>query len=177
MNKRKNPGKGGAFERLMAKTFSLWLTGGEDRKQLIRSVLSGGWVERDLLQLGDLAPNGPEGLRFRKYFVVECKHRKEILFWHFFTQSPGENIAGWWVKLWEEIEEVNLPQPPAPLLVFRMNHRPVMVATSPHLISRPDQWTMELHPYPRWPMTLLPLDDFLKLPPEVYYERAGGLHG
>ena len=41
-----------------------------------------------------------------------------------YTSSPSQNIQGWWKKLVLEAEELAL----CPMLVFRQNTRPILVA-------------------------------------------------
>ena len=173
--KRKNPGKGGAFERQVAKTLSLWLTNGHDKKQLIRSVLSGGWQERDWHQVGDLAPNGPEGAFFRERFALELKHRRDVQFWHFFTSEDKSNtILGWWLKLQEEIDDLTCEHFPTPMLIFRMNFRPIMLGTIPQILKTDRLLTLKAKGVR--PLGILPLDDFLKRPPDFYYGLLSGGH-
>lgn len=117
--------KGSAFERWTARELSLWLTGGKEGKQLIRSVLSGGWSagqqDRDFRQVGDLAPNGPAGERFRQKFAVECKHRREIDLYGVWTRKDA--LVEWWEKLLGECKRAKV----APMLIFRSNRCPTMV--------------------------------------------------
>ena len=121
--------KGSAFERKIAKTLSLWLTGGKDSKQLIRSVLSGGWQGRgsrasgDWRQVGDLAPNGPAGELFRRTFGVECKHHRVIEVGDVWTREADGTINAWWKKLVAECK----PYDVVPLLIFHANNAPIMV--------------------------------------------------
>lgn len=125
MKPGRGKGKGSAFERLVGKRLSLWLTDGESGTQLIRSVLSGGWSGRGSRQAGDLAANGPAGERFRTLYAVECKHRKEISLYSFWTKSAtSDDLPGWWSKLTAEVDAAGLK----PLLVFRENGMPIMVA-------------------------------------------------
>src|SRR3990172_2537168 len=90
--------KGSSFEREIARALSLWLTRGADQTQLIRSVLSGGWAGRakGFGQVGDLAPNGPIGERFRRLYAVECKHQRDISLWQLWT---GGELIEWWGEL------------------------------------------------------------------------------
>lgn len=134
--------KGGDFETLTGKTWSLWLTGGEDRTQFIRSKSSGGWEFRrqnpDQRQVGDLQPNGIPGDAFRGLFFFECKHYKEISFWKLFSgrKHPGE-ILSWWKKAEAEGREANL----IPLLVMRQNFMPVLLGSSPQFLDRFPRYT------------------------------------
>lgn len=119
--------KGSAFERWVAKELSLWLTRGADAKQLIRSVLSGGWTahrktsDEPWRHAGDLAPNGPIGEAFRKAVAVECKHYGVIDLYGYW--QPTHKLNVWWEKLNEEASEAGC----ASMLVFRANLRPTMV--------------------------------------------------
>lgn len=125
---RRSKDKGNAFERKIAKMLSRWLTAGEDQTQLISSKSSGGWTSKvegpgGWRQTGDIADNGPKGEEFRRRFGIECKHHKEIQWWHVFTQKPRENLHGWWLGIHAECE----PYPDLiPMLVVKMNHRPIM---------------------------------------------------
>lgn len=128
---RHSKGKGSAFERQIARALSLWLTDDTDDKQLIRSVGSGGWVPRVTehdeawRHVGDLAPNGPHGEWFRRRFAVECKHYRAIDLWALWTRAarPG-TIHGWWKKIVKEASDAGLE----PMLIFRANQLPIMVA-------------------------------------------------
>lgn len=120
--------KGGAFERLIARRLSLWLTRGEDGTQLVRSQLSGGWrrglaAEEGWRQVGDLAPNGVTGELFRRAWAVECKHRRTI---EVLPPWPKGGLVTWWRKL--ELDAAGHGM--EALLVFRANRRAVMVAMS-----------------------------------------------
>jgi hypothetical protein len=122
--------KGGSFERLVARTLSLWLTGGRSKTQLVRSIMSGGWrkgAEDAWRHMGDLAPNGPEGDEFRRVFAIECKHHRTVDWWDLWKKPKGtKHFMAWWRKLNREIQGTPLQ----PLLVFRANRCPIMVAFS-----------------------------------------------
>lgn len=122
--------KGNSFEWDIARKISLWLTGGEDKSQLIRSVMSGGhaglrsqFAKKAENQVGDLAPNGPQGEWFRNTFGIECKNYKaDPDWWHAIT-SECWIVEGWWKKINEECSPNNLQ----PLLIMKRNGRPVVV--------------------------------------------------
>jgi hypothetical protein len=170
-------GKGSAFERWVARELSKWLTGGEDSKQLIRSVLSGGWMRgrqggEGWRQAGDLSPNGPKGEEFRAAFAVECKHRRDIDLYGLWTRQA--DIRLWWKKLGEEALEAGVE----PLLVFRANQRPTMTAMSyrvfDHIQAHPLSHGGDLLPVPlpaarfNLPaLVLLPFETLVQLPPAV----------
>lgn len=122
--------KGSGYERAVGRRLSLWLTHGRDATQLIRSVSSGGWSlgisgEDPWRHVGDLAPNGPEGERFRRMFAVECKHHAVVDLWQFFGPGRSE-LRRWWDKLNAEVERANLPGM-SPMIVVRANHKPEVV--------------------------------------------------
>lgn len=123
MRKGAGKAKGSSFERATARELSLWLTDGADKAQLIRSVLSGGWQnnKNDWRQVGDLAPNGPVGEKFRKKYAVECKHHRSIDWWKLYTGKS--EILMWWDKLNAECIPHNLQ----PMLIMKMNNRPALI--------------------------------------------------
>ena len=162
--------KGSAFERAVAKDLSLWLTGGNDGKQLIRSVLSGGWRAGQAgsgegwRQVGDLAPNGPVGEQFRQRFAVECKHRRDIDLYGLWTRQDA--ILEWWAKLKEEIATVAAQTnttPVIPMLVFRANGRPIMCGVP----SKTAEWLRMNHTATfKWvDLTIFPFEQLLKCSP------------
>lgn len=123
--------KGGTFERLVAKTLSLWLTGGQDRTQLIRSVSSGGWSSRhqgeSWRQIGDLAPNGTAGEAFSRWWAVECKHHREIDIGWGLWRKDGGRLGRWWKHLQEELDRDGRPDQEG-MLIFRANGQQITVA-------------------------------------------------
>ena len=156
--------KGNRFENLVGRLLSAWLTGG-DKTQLIPTRLSGGWKDAAWRQAGDLAPNGPLGEIFRRLFVVECKHQNKDLLWRLYTAvGPGQNIQSWWAKLEEEAEKVGC----FPMLVFRQNARPIMVALQTELAwyisSALEATVLFADSY-----GLILLDTLLALPREEFY--------
>lgn len=155
--------KGGAFERDVAKALSLWLTKGNDKTQLIRSVLSGGWQARGLLQAGDLAPNGERGEAFRRRFVVECKHRREIDLWALWL--PGGHLRRWWDTL---IKETGGHPGVYPLLVFRQNNSPIRAATTAFLLPQVSRVSHEIL-HARWlHLIIFPFADLLISDPDAF---------
>lgn len=166
--------KGSAFERWAARQLSLWLTGGADYTQLIRSVSSGGWTAgrtstEAWRNVGDLAPNGPAGERFRETFAVECKHHRRIDLWALWTHDDGGLLGQWWGKLQKEIAAS--PRPSLrPLLVFRANRVPTMVATQAAVLT---EWHLpgdvNVAAVAAWDMVVFPLDGLLRCPPLAHW--------
>lgn len=136
--------KGSAFERWVGAQLSLWLTGGTDKTQLIRSALSGGWAagrsgDAPWRHVGDLAPNGPLGDLFRQQFGVECKFHKTLDLWGLWRADGGQ-LIGWWDKIAKECAPTGL----TPLLICKGNHLPVMVLTTllTRTRRRPEGWLL-----------------------------------
>ncbi len=141
---RHSKAKGGAFERTIARELSEWLTGGQDSTQLIRSVSSGGWTrgrkqaqKKEVFRhIGDLAPNGPKGEEFRRQFAVECKHHKRIDLYQLWTLPHGDaTLTGWWEKIGKEALEGGV----RPMLIFRSNGQPILVAISGNVATATGQ--------------------------------------
>lgn len=127
----KSSEKGARWEREVARELSLWLTDGQDDTQLWRSTQSGGWSNRDEKQVGDLQANGVVGKEFRDIFSVECKHRKEIDFYHVFSQSDPD-ILVWWHKHVQECLEYSL----CPLLIMKRNYYPVLIGAHKEIFNK-----------------------------------------
>lgn len=168
--------KGNDFEWVIAKKLSLWLTGGKDKTQLVRSVLSGGSTPlktdaaRPEYQVGDLAPNGPQGEEFRRRFAVECKnYHLDPDWWHYFSYTKWV-VEDWWKKILSEA----MPYKLDPLLIMRRDNRPMVVGLR-------DMWPFELlngevlH-FPRLGMKVIKLDRLLDLSPESYYRFHDSLN-
>ncbi len=164
--------KGGAFERKVAKQLSLWITKGEDNSQLIRSVSSGGWKYRKSSQVGDLAPNGEEGERFRALFSIECKKRQEFDWKHVFT-SDNPGMLQWWIKHATEAAEHEL----VPMIVWQKNYHRQLVGLPPYIVcealgggrSIKITWEKEVD-LP--PVEFVPIDLLLDSDPQFLYDSA-----
>lgn len=177
MKKGQSKGKGNGFEWITARNLSLWLTGGTDNSQLIRSVQSGGSTRLRSLsssqpeyQVGDLAPNGPEGERFRKNFGVECKNYKtDPDWWHCITYKDWV-VEGWWNKIKEECLPVRLE----PLLVMLRNGRPTVVMIREMLcaeLARPEIVI------PRLNASVITFQSFVQFDPERWYTAIQTIAG
>jgi len=161
--------KGGAFERRCGRDLSLWLTGGADRSQLIRSQSSGGWKYRNVNHVGDLAPNGPAGEEFRSVFGVECKDREEFEWRHLWT-SANPALCKWWLKHQGECAEHNL----APMLLLKRNREPLLVVLPPDLLPwwAPERALLIERRDLGVTLLLAPWEDFAKLDPQDVLEAA-----
>jgi len=158
--------KGNEFEWLIARRLSVWMHPTGENTELIRSVQSGGWAGRNNPQVGDLAPNGEYGARFRSVFSVECKHWKEINWWWVFN-APKHEFMMFWRQTREEALEAGL----IPLYIVRQNRMPIMVCVPErymlHSLYPAQDMMMTVH---HLQMSVVPLDAFLTVKPEWYYE-------
>jgi hypothetical protein len=122
--------KGGAFEREIAKTLSLWITHGKEKDLLHRSQSSGAesTINKSKTHGGDLSLYNHEskyakdGQRFIRVICVECKHYKEGNFireWY----GKGSHMKKWWIKLCEEASRCSK----YPMLIVRINNTSDMV--------------------------------------------------
>lgn len=176
MKKGAGSRKGGAFERWVAQHLSLWLTSGASKTELIRSVSSGGWAAgrkgaEGWRNIGDLAPNGDVGERFRQRFAVECKHHREVELWQLWTADAADKLGNWWGKLLDEVE-LSKVEGLHPMLIFKANRVPPMVALSldtrhlygGRLLSRTEH-TMVVE----WMrMVVFPLSELFDCPPNLF---------
>jgi len=163
--------KGNDFEWHVAREISMWLTDGADKKQLIRSVQSGGWQGRAIPQVGDLAPNGEAGATFREWAAVECKHYQPgpdgFSWWHTFT-SKDPTFAKWWMKHITECNEHNL----VPLIFIRVNFRPIVVGYHDvfEFPKSVDVTLRKIH-LPYWELSFVTWEQFKEVDPSWYYRN------
>jgi len=166
--------KGGGWEWGVARRLSLWLTGGQDDSQLVRSRGSGSWAtqrhkrnKRTGTQVGDLADNGPAGEQFLETYMVECKAYKDEPDLYRLWTHTNPVLIGWWRKAVQEATEHNL----VPLLVAKRNFRPPLVATPPGLLLGATYRVVIAYGLDQ-AFELVTLDDFVGLnqPWEVVHE-------
>ena len=114
--RRKNPNKGGIFERAIAVKLSSWMTDGERTDILWRSAGSGGRATmrrrsgKDTANShSDLRADDPIGFAFLKCLTTECKHGyagNSSSMFHFIESIHADKglmmIEGWLLKLQKE---------------------------------------------------------------------------
>lgn len=96
--------KGSAFEREVGSELSLWLSCGEKDDLFARTVLSGGQFTNANSTRGvpgDLMGASALGFSFLEYFVIECKHHRDIDLSGFLVKSSGSFLH----KVWEKNEK------------------------------------------------------------------------
>lgn len=160
--------KGSAFERWVARELSRWLTEGKSTKQLIRSVLSGGWEsskqgEGAWRHAGDLAPNGPKGEAFRMCVVVECKHYREVNLWPLWHEDNRTSMAPIW-QWWRQVRKEAAAVSTIPMLVFKANASPVMVMLPSGTLTEHGAVTVHGND----PCLILPWETLRKYDPNVF---------
>ena len=115
--------KGAAFERLIAKQFSLWVSGGKNPDLLWRSAGSGGRSTMRRKQTGrgieyhasDIAPLHPDAAPFVDVFTLECKNYAALDLHRLFYEPGQSSIVKWWRQAWRDARSVGRK----PLLVMR----------------------------------------------------------
>lgn len=121
--------KGGAFERLICRKLTEWITGKPKPEIFWRSATSGAkaTVEhkagRDSHMGGDLVTIHPKGQPFIDQFSVELKHRKSYGKMESLIEGKGA-LLEWW----NQCEEDAIRSSRYPLLIFKANRTPIYVA-------------------------------------------------
>ena len=98
--------KGSAFERVVCKALSLWVSGGKLEDVFWRSAMSGGraTVARKKgrsaeAAAGDISAVRPIGSALLSLFLVECKSYKDLQLHGMFDADMAGGICGMWKKL------------------------------------------------------------------------------
>lgn len=127
--------KGAAFERLMAKQLSLWVSAGESEDLLWRSGGSGARSTSRVkrggkalnYQSADIALVDPAAQPFADLFVAECKFYKQLDLHRMFYDPKASVIGAWWAKVCKEADEVSKE----PMLVVKGNTYKALVFMRP----------------------------------------------
>lgn len=120
----KSSRKGAAFERLVARKLSWWVSDGKRDDLFWRSVQSGGSALPS--QVGDIAAIDSQGEVLTSRFVIECKHRNAAVI-SAFVYGEGGILRKWWSKVCLEAKQVNR----RPLLIVREQCKPILVGLRP----------------------------------------------
>ena len=126
-------GKGGAWERVVAKRLSLWITHGKRQDVFWRSSLSGGRAtiaRGKVRQAGDLCAVAEEGNAFSEAWFIECKHVKDLGLEGFLISNTGP-LAKFWTTACKEARKHGRD----PLLICKQNNWPPLVVTRPDELS------------------------------------------
>jgi hypothetical protein len=124
--------KGAAFERMVCKSLSKWLTKGKRDDVFWRVAMSGGRATLqhrkglvNIAQLGDVGAIDPEGCRITDKFVVECKHVRNLNLEAAFIKRSGA-----FMRFWYKLLPVCKSHRRQPLFVVCQNRMPVLVVTT-----------------------------------------------
>lgn len=123
--------KGGAFERVVCKRLSLWVSNGTSTDLFWRSAMSGGRAtvqyKRGIVnvrQSGDICAIDPRGYQFVEENFTEVKHYKDLAIDRFFVCETG-TLANFWRHARREATKYNK----RPLLVGLQNRYPTLAIT------------------------------------------------
>jgi hypothetical protein len=148
--------KGGAWERVVAKRLSLWITNGKSQDVFWRSAMSGGraTVARGKVrQAGDICAVAEEGNEFSETYFIECKHVKKLGLDSFLISNTGP-LAKFWTKARREARKYGR----SPILICKQNGLPPLLVT----VARHDF----SHPIINTPRACIFLfEDWLQVPP------------
>jgi hypothetical protein len=121
--------KGAAFERLVCRQLSLWISGGKNANLFWRSSMSGGRAtiaakkgEKIRVQSGDIAAIDPAGHPFLDVFYVECKRNKTVRLDRLFYPMKGKLLP-----IWETAKKNAAEVGKVPLLIVKEDGRPILL--------------------------------------------------
>lgn len=127
--RRKNPGKGAAFERSICKALSLWVSKGTEEDLFWRSAMSGGRAtvskrKGKLLRAhaGDIVATSAGGHALTDFLYIECKHYADLALKSFVLDRGGKMAAFWTTTCNEAHEHGKVP-----LLIAKENNTPTQV--------------------------------------------------
>jgi hypothetical protein len=126
-----NKQKGSAFERLVCRKLSVWVSGDERRGDLFwRSAMSGGRATLARKRgetsriAGDIAAVSPEGHALTDFFYVECKHLKSLDLTALVCTGRGA-LALHWHACCASADY----QSKKPMLIAKQNMQPTLLCT------------------------------------------------
>lgn len=188
-------GKGSSFERDMARTFSLWWTGGEHDDVFWRVLGSGGRATRKSrtgkniahASFGDLEATDPGAFPFTSLVVVEIKRGYGRWSVCDVLDNPVSKTQPW-AKFFEQVSESQRDSGrPWWMVVYKRDKRKTMVALMPELFRWLLGQTEAVHAKPENHLRSVPriqlmatpcaaavmeLETFLKIvPPSVFVEE------
>lgn len=122
--------KGGAFERLVCKLLSLWITEGKDADAFWRSASSGARstnaVKRGKkakeFQSSDIAPVSLAAYPLLNLFTIECKHYRTLQL-DLLAYEVNSKMRLFWQQAVRDADRVGK----RPMLVARQNGRPILL--------------------------------------------------
>jgi hypothetical protein len=123
--------KGAAFEREIAKQFSLWISNDKTQDLLWRSAGSGGRSTLRRKQTGkgieyhasDIAPLHPDAEPFTGTFTLECKSYQALELRQIIYDWGSSRVAKWWTQAQRDAASVKR----IPLMVVKENLKPALL--------------------------------------------------
>lgn len=126
--------KGAAFERVVCKRLSLWLTQGKEEDVFWRSAMSGGRATRLVKKgkrggnaAGDICATGEAGHQLTDYFFIECKFYANLDLIPFLLQRSTGKLQ----KFWDQACLQAKSHSRSPMLIAKQNLIPAFVIVNP----------------------------------------------
>ena len=154
--------KGGAFERLVCRRLTEWITGTPTPEVLWRSATSGAKATvdraagRESHMGGDLVAIHPKGQPFIDKYSVECKDRKSYGRLENLVVGKGE-LLQWWLQC---AEDANHSQR-MPLLIYKGNRTPIYIAHWINMGFVIPRLTFKCPFFSDWDVGIVLFDDWL----------------
>lgn len=126
--------KGSSFEREVAKLLSAWWSPKKYEKgELVfwRTHSSGAVGKKGKREIGDIMAIDPEGEPFTEVFTVECKRSRRFNLFGILTDEACP-LRKWWRQTWNEAAA----RGNEPMLIFKLDRYPVMVALKPNTMNK-----------------------------------------
>jgi hypothetical protein len=124
--------KGGSYEREVAKTLSLWITGGARDDCFWRSAMSGGRAtiqikkgKTNKTQTGDITAIDPIGAWLTDRFMIETKSYKDLELPQGILKNSGF-LHSFWIDLVQKSNNIAK----CPMLIGRQNYMPELLVLS-----------------------------------------------
>lgn len=139
MSKIKSYGKrkGGAYERIIARKLSLWISEGRSKSLLGRSSGSGGTstvsIKKGIMnkeQALDISTVSAEGDRLISRCCIECKFYKDLGLAKFLMGSDSL-LMGFWIETVDKAAEVDK----FPILIAKQNYFPDIIVYNRYLFN------------------------------------------
>ncbi len=158
--------KGGAFEREIARSLSLWISNGLRDDLLWRSSMSGGRATIGLkggikrrAQVGDLSAISAEGELLLNHVVIEIKSYRELNLFSGIVSDGGRLY-----RFWHLLKEISAAFDRQPMLVAKQNLMPTLCLlpseVSYELFGLTDDHVSAV--LPRWGASVFLFDCFLR---------------
>jgi hypothetical protein len=129
MKPGKGKAKGSAFERLVCKQLSIWVSDGKREDLFWRSAMSGGRATQRFAkgqsvktQMGDISAVDPLGHQLTDRYYIECKAYNNLNLDRFILKGTG-NLANFWETTCKEATKYHRQ----PMLIARQNQMPTFV--------------------------------------------------